>query len=121
MFENETFDCVLCNAVLEHDKFFWKSIAEMRRVLKNGGLMIIGVPTYTNHWFHGITNFIVGRNFVFDFFRNTTFCFKIHDAPGDYYRYSEQTVKEVFFDEFINVRTYTRLCPPRIIGCGFKK
>ena len=36
-FSDERFDAVLCNAVLEHDKYFWKTIAEIKRVTKPGG------------------------------------------------------------------------------------
>src|SRR5712692_8128073 len=46
-FDDGRFDVVLCNAVLEHDKFFWKTLAEMRRVTKPGGLVVIGTPGYT--------------------------------------------------------------------------
>ena len=33
IFEDESFDAVVCNAVLEHDKFFWKTIAEVKRLM----------------------------------------------------------------------------------------
>jgi SAM-dependent methyltransferase len=34
-----------CSA-MEHDAYFWKTAAEIRRVLKKGGLFIVGVPIY---------------------------------------------------------------------------
>ena len=45
-FEDEMFDLVLSNATLEHDKHFWLSVAEMHRVLRPGGLLVIGVPGF---------------------------------------------------------------------------
>src|SRR3972149_6688643 len=45
-FEDDKFDAVLCNAMLEHDRCFWKTVAEIRRVAKPGGLIVIGVPGY---------------------------------------------------------------------------
>ncbi len=36
-FADESFDTVLCNSVLEHDKHFWKSLSEMKRVTRPGG------------------------------------------------------------------------------------
>ena len=45
-FPNERFDTVLCNATLEHDKYFWKTLAEIKRVAKPGALVVIGVPGY---------------------------------------------------------------------------
>lgn len=48
-FEDQKFDAVLCNAVLEHDKYFWKTIAEIKRVTKPDGLIVIGTPGYKRH------------------------------------------------------------------------
>src|SRR5882757_9510429 len=42
-FQDNQFDAVLCNAVLEHDKYFWKTLQEIKRVTKPGGLIVIGV------------------------------------------------------------------------------
>ena len=46
VFEDDRFDLVLCSATLEHDKRFWLTVGEMKRVLKPGGLLIISVPGY---------------------------------------------------------------------------
>lgn len=103
VFDNETFDCILCNSILEHDKYFWKTISEIRRILKKGGLLIIGTPSYTNFKFQKLFqkfNRFVKGELISNFFATTTICYKIHDYPGDYYRYSEQTFKDVFFDGF---------------------
>jgi ubiquinone/menaquinone biosynthesis C-methylase UbiE len=97
IFKDNEFDCVLCNAVLEHDKFFWKSISEMKRVLKDNGLLIIGTPSYKDFWIHKFSKYIKGQNPISDFLRSTTLTFKIHSYPGDYYRFSEETYKDVFF------------------------
>ena len=48
-FDDNRFDAVLCNAVLEHDKYFWKTVQEIKRVTKAGGLIVFGVPGYTAH------------------------------------------------------------------------
>src|SRR4029077_14822716 len=40
-FPADRFDTVLCNSTLEHDKFFWKTLAEIRRVTKPGGLIVL--------------------------------------------------------------------------------
>src|SRR5918999_836159 len=45
-FQDDWFDLVVCCSTLEHDKRFWLSVAEMKRVLAPGGLLIIGVPGY---------------------------------------------------------------------------
>ena len=44
----------------------------------------------------------------------------IHNAPGDYYRYSEQAVRDVFFEGMKDVKVHSMLVPPRIFGVGTK-
>lgn len=67
-FDNNQFDLVLCIAVLEHLENPQKAIQEMRRVLKIGGKIIVSVP----------------------------FLFPIHDAPGDYWRFTKFGLKKLF-------------------------
>ncbi|CAN0489055.1 unnamed protein product, partial [Phaeothamnion confervicola] len=45
-FADGQFNLVLSNATLEHDPYFWKTLAEMKRVLAPGGRLLIGVPGY---------------------------------------------------------------------------
>ncbi|HWT24211.1 MAG TPA: methyltransferase domain-containing protein, partial [Solirubrobacteraceae bacterium] len=104
-FADESFDLVLCNATLEHDKRFWLSIGEMKRVLRPGGLLVIGVPGYVAdpERDHGYS----------------THTYRVHYA-FDYYRFSEQAVREVFFAGMRRVRVDRLMQPPRLIGHGVK-
>lgn len=68
-FPKNHFDLITCCETLEHDDKFWITVEEMKKVLKPGGWMLITVP---------------GINF-----------FK-HDFPHDYYRFTEEAVKEMF-------------------------
>jgi SAM-dependent methyltransferase len=104
-FDDESFDLVMTISTLEHDKFFWRSLAEMKRVLMPGGLLIIGVP-----------------GFVKDPERDRgrwTRTYRVHFA-FDYYRFSEQAVREVFFEGMERVGVQHLLVPPRIVGHGYK-
>ena len=83
-FSDGEFQVVLSSSTAEHDKYFWKTISEMKRVLTIGGLMIICVPGYVRE----IT--MAGTPLV-------TFTHRVHDWPGDYYRFSVQACREVFF------------------------
>jgi SAM-dependent methyltransferase len=60
-FAGETFDLIVATEVLEHLHSPHKAIAEMHRVLKKGGRLLL----------------------------TTRFIIPIHDAPNDFYRYTE--------------------------------
>jgi SAM-dependent methyltransferase len=104
-FEDASFDLVMSVSTLEHDRRFWLSVAEMQRVLRPGGLLVIAVPGY-----------------VVDPERDRgrwTRTYKVH-FKFDYYRFSEQAVRDVFFDGMERVVVRSLLTPPRIVGHGYK-
>ena len=104
MFANGYFDVVVSNAVHEHDQKFWLSIAEMHRVLRPGGLLVVCVP--------GFIRSETDRGAATDTYR-VRYRF-------DYYRFSKRAVREVFFDGMESVRVFPLLSPPRIMGRGIK-
>jgi SAM-dependent methyltransferase len=105
VFRSNWFDLILCSATLEHDKRFWLSVKEMQRVLKPGGLMIISVPGYIEDPEND-----QGRS---------TVTYRVH-YKFDYYRFSEQAVRNVFFEGMERIRVQPFLTPPRIFGWGYK-
>lgn len=42
--EDDTYDLVICGQVFEHDKFFWLTLNNVKRVVKPGGLICIIAP-----------------------------------------------------------------------------
>jgi SAM-dependent methyltransferase len=128
-FADGAFSAVLCNATLEHDRYFWKTLAEIRRVTEPGGLIAIGVPGYAGM---GLVNSaprdswsgrflkLFARGARADWIRASTVTLGVHNFPGDYYRFSEQAVREVFLDGLVDVSVRLVLSPPRIIGWGRK-
>ena len=68
-FKSSSFQNVLSLDMLEHDEEFWLSVAEMRRVLRKGGRMVITVP--------GLG-------------------FPKHDHPFDFYRFTVEAVELMF-------------------------
>lgn len=104
MFEDASFDLVMCNAMLEHDRQFWLSVSEMRRVLAPGGLLVIGVPGFVKQ------DTDVG---------STTHTFRVH-YRFDYYRFSRRAVREVFFEGMEDVKVRAIMDPPRIVGHALK-
>ena len=129
MFEDGRFDLVLCNALFEHDKFFWKTLAEIKRITRPGGTIILGTPGYTWYGPEKIKKRLrrlpllrtLNRHQSLNALFCSTITFEIHDAPGDYYRFSPQAFREVFFDDLDNVDIRTIMLPPRIIGVGTKR
>jgi SAM-dependent methyltransferase len=67
-FADNTYSVVLCMSVLEHLERPADAIAEMRRVLKPEGRIVVSVP----------------------------FLFPIHDAPGDYWRFTKYGLRYLF-------------------------
>jgi SAM-dependent methyltransferase len=109
-FADASFDCVLSCSVLEHDRYFWRSTREVRRVLKPGGYFIAGVPVYMT--------LPEDREF-------TTRTYARHGMAydADYYRFSEQAVREVFFENYSEVtdEVIVRRSPnPYLIAAGRK-
>jgi SAM-dependent methyltransferase len=128
-FADGQFQSVICNATLEHDPYFWKTIAEIHRVTAPGGLVVIGVPGYAGM---GVDCFAPPKSFVgrmlrliakatnADVLMAGTVTLGEHFFPGDYYRFSEQAVREIFLGGLANVSVVKVMNPPRIIGWGRK-
>ncbi len=126
-FADGQFATVLCNATLEHDRCFWKTIVEIHRVTAPGGLIVIGVPGYAGmgpetfaarqsplRWLLGIVALATNSDLI----HAGTVTLGVHNYPGDYYRFSEQAVREVFMAGLTDIRVRTVLNPPRIIARG---
>lgn len=120
--EDNSFDLVLCNAVIEHDPKFWLTLSEIRRVTKPGGRIVIGAPGYRQSLSDkvqgGLKRYLPAR------LRNplltSTIVYQVHNEPGDYYRFSEQAFREVIMDGLENVTVTSVMLPPRLIGSGVK-
>jgi SAM-dependent methyltransferase len=121
MFPTGHFDCVLSNATLEHDPFFWKTCAEIRRVLRVGGAAVIGAPGFTIE--SGVTQLGLQALLAEDHWSSWAACaltFRYHGAPMDYYRFSPTAFREVLFEGYRDITIKSVMIPPRIIGYGFK-
>ncbi len=69
-FEDNSFEIVLCMVVMEHLEDPKVAIAEIYRVLKPGGKILVSVP----------------------------FLFPIHDSPNDFWRFTKYGLKVLFKD-----------------------
>lgn len=75
-FEPESFDIVTCFDTLEHDDKFWLTWENIKKVVRKGGWVLLGVP---------------GRN-----------C-PSHYNPRDYYRFMPDIIDDYFFKDFVDV------------------
>lgn len=121
IFGSDHFDCVLSNATIEHEKHFWKICAEVRRVLRPGGVAIIGAPGYSQN--SDTERLTLSKPTGADPLAEwdiTTLVYRYHGAPKDYYRFSEDAFREVIFEGYRDVCIRTVMVPPRLIGHGTK-
>jgi SAM-dependent methyltransferase len=123
VFEDGHFNTVLCNSMLEHDAWFWKSLAEMRRVLAPGGLMVVGVPGFDDlgmtSWNRLLRFAPLPRGLV-DGWRASTLTLHVHNYPSDYYRFSLDACRTVFMAGLEQVEVRRVMVPPRVIAAGVR-
>src|SRR3954454_3062621 len=104
-FADASFDLVMSVSTLEHDKHFWLSLAEMKRVLRPGGVLAIAVPGYVKD-----PERDRGR---------WTRTYRVHFA-SDYSRASEQAVREVLCAGMERIGTEGVVVPLSIIKLAAK-
>lgn len=121
MFPTGHFDFVLSNATIEHDPFFWKTCAEIRRVLRIGGAAVIAAPGFTVE--SAVTELALQAPWGEDKWKSwdsSALTYRYHGAPMDYYRFSPTAFRDVIFEGYRDITLKSVMIPPRIIGYGFK-
>lgn len=78
---NKEYDLVLCCNVIEHVYENEKIVSNLKKLVKKNGYLLISVP----------------------------FIYPLHDEPGDYWRYTEHTLKKMFEDFHIEDFKYNGL------------
>lgn len=127
MIASGSIDFVLSNSMLEHDRAFWLTLAEVRRVLKPGGLFIVGVPGYAEHRPRPLLR-TLGRVWkrplpgaaALEATLASTPSLVVHRHPADYFRFGRDAVADVLLDGFEIVSIDRVMQPPRFIGVGRK-
>src|ERR1035441_8400096 len=131
--EDASQDAVICNAMLEHDPAFWRSVSEAKRVLRPGGLFYLGVPGFSTTvsrvarvgmrlevWLDqmGWGGRIVRSRLLGSLVSTRTFPF--HEYPGDYWRFSLEATRSVLLANLEVLELREVHYPPRILGVGRK-
>ncbi len=111
-FADNSFGTVLSNAVIEHDKYFWRSIEEIKRVLTPGGIMAIGAPGYIAQ--KHLKKVVLAENLD-----HATVTYNVHVQP-DYWRFSVKAFKDVICEgmEILEIQALMRV--PIIVAVAKK-
>ena len=115
-FADRQFGTVLWVNGLAHDRKFWRTLDEIRRVLKPGGTLIVVSPGFSKSAGQTGIN-ITGQkgNAIAD----ATITYRIHDAP-DYWRMSPQGLRDAVLDGFAVREVRVMMMPPRLFGVATK-
>jgi SAM-dependent methyltransferase len=113
LFPDDKFRTVLSNAVLEHDRYFWRSIEEMKRVLAPGGILALGAPAFIPREQTGVS--IAGLPAA----ARATVTYDVHARP-DYWRFSRQAFQDVICEglELLELRVIGKI--PRLVAVARK-
>jgi ubiquinone/menaquinone biosynthesis C-methylase UbiE len=111
-FENDSFDLVFSSHVLEHVNDELASLKEMKRVLKNDGVLIIGMPTAFMSWISLFSNYLFTTHikiynvFRYFFSKNTLTTFVSIFVPRSH---SYPRAKTIFYDlEHYRIKKWKR-------------
>lgn len=126
-FQDQSFDLVISNSMLEHDPQFWVTLQEAHRVLARGGWMMVGVPSFGNKGEIPLSKNILdaiisdpnGKKYL-NMFRASSLTLSVHNFPGDFYRFSAQAMKEVILQGLVEINVISVMQPPRVLGMGRK-
>ena len=113
LFADDSFRTVLSNAVLEHDRYFWRSVGEIKRVLAPGGVLVIGAPAFVPRRLTGLS--VLGLPETVP----ATITYDVHARP-DYWRFSRQAFEEVICEglELLELRVLGKI--PRVVAVAKK-
>jgi SAM-dependent methyltransferase len=117
LFPDREFGAVISNATLEHDRQFWRTLAEVRRLLRPGGFFLVGVPCFVPmRELNGSIAATEGQEQT----GPSTVVFDVHGQP-DYWRFSEEAMRSVFLEGMTILHVESILFPPRMIGVAQTK
>lgn len=119
-FGNGVFDLVVSSSTLEHVPDFWRACEEMKRVLAPGGTLIVSTPGLADSRYGRFARRLAFRFGLPDIAKRSTITMRIHDAPYDYYRFTEYAYRDVILAGLQDVHIWHSMTPPRLFGMARK-
>lgn len=91
-YENNTFDCIICNASFHHYTNPDLVLSEIQRVLKKNGTFILGDPTAPFKWYLKFLNY-----------------FLKYSNSGDYHIYNQSEITSLLLKHNFHVENFKKL------------
>jgi hypothetical protein len=117
LYKDGQFSTVFWNGALAQDKFFWRTLDEIKRVLAPEGVLLVSAPAFAKTARFGLK--VVGAKG--SEIPNATVTARAQDALPDYLRFSPKAVRDVIFDGFDVREVRIAFVVPRVFGVGVKK
>ena len=118
LFEDGRFLTVLWNGALVHDKFFWRSLEEIKRVLAPAGVLIAAAPDFSRSATQAGIKVVGPKGNAIP---NATMTHSVHPTRPDYWRISPQAMKNMILDGFDILEVREAMMPSRVFGVGVKR
>jgi hypothetical protein len=116
LFPDGMFNTVVWDDALVHERFFWRALNEIWRILAPGGTLILAVPGFSKAPKAAGVTTVKSNGMVIS---NTTPTYRIHSTP-DFWRISPQAMRQVVLHGYDIRQIRISSMPPRIFGVGIK-
>jgi hypothetical protein len=117
LYKDGQFSTVFWGGALARDKFFWRTLSEIKRVLAPQGVFLVSAPAFTKVARFGLQVISAKGNEI----PNATVTARADDVLPDYLRFSPRAIREMIFDGFDVREVRVALVVPRVFGVGVKK
>lgn len=117
LYKDGQFSTVFWNGAIARDKYFWRTLDEIKRVLAPGGVLLVSAPAFSKNARFGLK--VVGARG--SEIPNATVTARAQESLPDYLRFSPKALRDIVFDGFEVKEVRIAFVVPRVFGVGVKK